>query len=378
MTAAFSDPFPSRAAIRLLIFADMLGASQAIAFVEGLSRARREGRAAVCIVEEAALAPDAAARAGPSARAVIQEVFDQTDPTAVVLSRFSLGGASEEIRAQARARALPLLAHIDDDLADLPVTAGVERYRAARHPRRAHVLHQALTEADLVMAATPALADRLARRLGHGRIGWLDTGAAGAAGPHAGPAGDGAVVVGYMGSASHDADLRMIAPALNAILSGGPRVRLELFGSIARQPAADLLPGSTVRRDAVAGDYADFRRRLAGLGWDIGLAPLHDTPYNRCKTATKWAEYAEAGFAVIASDMPVYQPIFAADAAMPARDGDWEPVLRRLIGSARVRQALVRRADALLGAQYGWDRLEAQVLGLIGGAAARVAVAEPA
>ena len=39
-TAAYSDAFPSEAPVRLLVFADQLGASQSIAFVEGLARAR--------------------------------------------------------------------------------------------------------------------------------------------------------------------------------------------------------------------------------------------------------------------------------------------------------------------------------------------------
>lgn len=360
----FCDPVVGSAPLRLLVFADMLGASQSIAFVEGLSGARGRGEAAVTIVEESTLGADAASRASADAAELVEALFERADPTCVVLSRFGLAGATEAIFGQARRRGLPVVFHIDDDLMDLPVTAGVERYRSARHPRRAHVQHRAMSDADLVMAATPALADALARRLGHARIGWLENGTAGVPAPrrarHVGP-----VVVGYMGSASHDADLRMIAPALNALMERGADIRLELFGSIARQPAAHLLPGQVVRHDPVEGDYAAFRRHLAGLGWDVGLAPLADGPYNRCKTATKWAEYAEAGMAVLASDMPVYAPIIAADAAWPAGPDAWGPALERLLGSAELRAQLVRGADALLAGRYGWDRLEASVLSLL-------------
>ena len=357
--AAFSDIFPSPAPLRLLVFADMYGASQAIAFVEGLAGARGRGEAAVRIVEEQAL--DAGASAG-----AIDALFEETAPTVVVLSRFGLAGACEAVQAAAAARGLPLLFHIDDDLLDLPVTAGVDRYRAARHPRRVHVQLRALNQADLVVAATEPLARRLAPAIGHGRIGWLENGTAGAP-PPSRPArtAGGPVVIGYMGSASHGPDLELAAPALNALLADTPGVRLELFGSISRQPAADLLPGSVVRRDVVAGDYATFRRTLAQLDWDVGLAPLRASPYNRCKTATKWAEYAEAGIAVAASDMEVYRPMIAAGAAAPALPGQWEHVLRRLVADPALRQGLVETADGLLRARYGWARLEAGLLALI-------------
>ena len=151
-------------------------------------------------------------------------------------------------------------------------------------------------------------------------------------------------------------------------------IALELFGSIARQPVADRMPKGVVRRDAVSGDYAAFRKRLNALSWDIAIAPLEATPYNRCKTATKWVEYAEAGAAVLASDMEVYHPMIAEDAAAGARPGQWEHVLNRMIASPDLRDGLVRSADRLLRARFGWSQLESSVLDVAArGGASRIA-----
>lgn len=373
--AASSDAFPSRAEVRLLVFADQFGASQSIAFVEGLAGARAAGQAAVRILEEAAFGPDAGLPGARAARALAEGEMAEVQPTAVIVSRFGHGAGLEGIWAAARAGGLPIIVHIDDDLFDLPVTVGVERYRTARHPRRVRALRQALISADFVIAATGALAEMLAPLAGHARIGWLENGTAGRPRPRAPKAADAPVVVGYMGSASHGPDLELVIPALNALLSSRRNLRVELFGSISRQPAADALPDAVVRRDIVAGDYAAFRRRLAELDWDIGLAPLRDTPYNRCKTATKWAEYAEAGAAVVASDIEVYRPMFAWEAAAPARPAQWTHLLGRVVDQPELRHGLVRRADELLAARFGWDRLEASLLGLIARARARRAAA---
>ena len=363
--AAYSDPFPSVAPVRVLVFADNYGASQSLAFVEGLAGARARGEAAVRLVEEFAFGPDLGLRDLQAARALAEAELAQTSPTAVVLSRFGHSAAAEAIVLAARARGVPVCVHIDDELFDLPVTAGIERYRGARHPRRLMALQRALQGADLVIAATEPLAERLARRAGHARVGWLQNGTAARPAPRRSKTPGEPVVVGYMGSASHGPDLELVIPALTAVLKRERNVRVELFGSIARQPAADQLPAAVVRHEVVAGDYSAFKRKLANLEWDIGLAPLQATPYNRCKTATKWAEYAEAGAAVLASDIEVYRPMFAADAAMPATPFQWEHALQRLIGSPALRAGLVAAADELLLARFGWERLEASVLGLL-------------
>ena len=369
-TAAYTDMFPSTAPVRLLVFADQLGASQSIAFIEGLQSARTQGRAAVRILEEAAFGPDEGLADAVAARALVEDEIAETRPTAVVLSRFGHVAGMEGAFAAARAHGAPVILHIDDDLFGLPVVVGIERYRSGRHPRRIQALGAALRRADFVIAATAALAARLAPLAGHSRIGWLDNGTGGRPRPRTRKPSGEPVVIGYMGSASHGPDLELVLPALESLMIRRRDVRVELFGSIARLPAVDRLPGALVRHDAVAGDYAAFRQRLAALEWDIGLAPLEASPYNLCKTATKWAEYAEAGAAVLASDMEVYQPMIAWGAAAPAAPGQWTQALDRLVEDAGLRRALTSSADRLLEACFAWERLEDSLQGLLARAAA--------
>ncbi|HEX8232974.1 MAG TPA: hypothetical protein VF559_06495 [Caulobacteraceae bacterium] len=360
--AAFSDEFPSEAPMRLLVFADSYGASQSICFVEGLAGSRSAGRAAVRLVEESAFAADGGGSLA-EARALVEAEFASVRPTAVVVSRFGHAEGYQAVRAAAHARGLPLVLHLDDDLFELPLCVGVERYRAARHPRRIHTLHRAMAEADLTLAATPQLAERLARLGRGGHIAALAIGSAGRPGEARAVKGpDQPLVVGYMGSASHNADLEMIAPALNEVLGRFDHVSIELFGSISDQPAADLLRGRVRRRKAIPGDYAEFRRRFGALGWDIGLAPLRAVPYNLLKTPTKWVEYAEAGAAAVVSDLEPYRPMIAAGAALPARPDGWTQAISRLIVSPPLRRQLSAASRRMLVERYDWARLEASVL----------------
>ena len=371
-TFAFSDPVPERSGtLRVLVFADAYGPSQSIAFVDGLSISRKRGDAAVRIFAEQSFA-----ESSESLDLRVAREFERFRPTQVVLSRMAEPELWRAIRDAARSRQIPILFHVDDDLFDLPVVLGIDRYRLARHPRRLHTLHDVLNEADLVMAATPALSARLSQLADHGRIITMPIGSAGAPPQRRAPRlPGGRLMLGYMGSASHSHDLELIAPALNRILKEYREVELTLFGSIGKQPAAKLIKGRLKLQPGVFGDYLAFRQRLAALNFDIGLAPLRDIPFNRVKTATKWVEYAEAGVPVLASDIEPYRPIAAAGALLSVRPGQWEAALRDMIESQRLRAELVRVSDALLVRDFSWERLEAGVLKILRLARARKMVA---
>jgi len=178
-----------------------------------------------------------------------------------------------------------------------------------------------------------------------------------------------------MGSASHDHDLEMVVPALNAVRVRYPHVEVELFGSIAGQPAAKLLTGKVKTHKPVLGDYAGFRKRLSELGWTIGLAPLADIPFNRAKTPTKWVEYAEAGIATVVSDICVYRPMMEAGAAMGARPEQWEAALTRAVRDASLRRSVTAAANGFLGREFSWIQLEQELMALLARAARTAVVA---
>jgi len=52
--------------------------------------------------------------------------------------------------------------------------------------------------------------------------------------------------------------------------------------------------------------YWRYLQRLNDLEIDIGLIPLADNEFNRCKTDIKWVEYSTLGIPAVISDVPVY------------------------------------------------------------------------
>lgn len=117
------------------------------------------------------------------------------------------------------------------------------------------------------------------------------------------PAREGPARIGFLGSYYKDAEFKPVLEAILPMLEESYPLEFEFFGFC---PAAlDRHPG--IKRIPWTADYAEFRRTLRERRWDVGLAPLRDLEFNRCKTDIRYREYVAAGIAAIVSDAPIYR-----------------------------------------------------------------------
>lgn len=120
------------------------------------------------------------------------------------------------------------------------------------------------------------------------------------------------VTIGYMGTSSHEADLLSILEPLRALLSRHRnRVSLELVGVVNEFQMKAMfgdLPVSLKTTPTECVEYPDFVKWMrTELKWDVGLAPLDDTPFTACKSDIKWLDYAFLGIPGIFSRTPAYR-----------------------------------------------------------------------
>ena len=159
------------------------------------------------------------------------------------------------------------------------------------------------------------------------------------------------IVLGYMGTASHEADLRMILEPLRELLThAGGMVELELVGVLDEFRCKAMfgnLPVRVVTVPSSAVEYPGFVKWMReNLHWDVGLAPLENTRFTVCKSDIKWLDYSLLGIAGVFSRVPAYEnSVEHEHTGLLASDAEeWRDALQLIVKDQRLRMRL--RANA--------------------------------
>ena len=247
--------------------------------------------------------------------------YRQEDADAVVVDRLWRPDVSpsevQALVAAVRRGGAKLIYNLDDNLLDL--APRVRRVGAQEvvwpDDRHRESLRLLLSEADVVWVTTPrlkhclrpycssieiipnALDDRLLMR-SPSQVSTTD----GSPRP---------VVIGYMGTRTHDEDLQMIMPALRSISARySDRVSFEVIGGVEKPETKAMLADLRVRyldRDVIEHEYPYFLLWFSrAVRWDIAIAPLGSDPFADCKSDVKFLDYAAIGAAAICSRVPAY------------------------------------------------------------------------
>lgn len=155
----------------------------------------------------------------------------------------------------------------------------------------------------------------------------------------------------YMGTHTHGPDFAMIRPALDQLhAERGDAFDVTLIGVDPDLASAPWMHRLAPPAEAVS--YPRFVRWLRAQDpFDLGLAPLTDTPFNRCKSDIKALDYAALGILPLLSDGPSYRgdPRLGRFALFASENG-WLDALRAVLDD---RDAAAGRAAALHG--WLWD-----------------------
>jgi glycosyltransferase involved in cell wall biosynthesis len=111
--------------------------------------------------------------------------------------------------------------------------------------------------------------------------------------------------IGYIGGASHDEDLRIVYRGLKPILDTQDDFELVIrYGGFKPEWLEDHPLIDFERVDCHISKYPQL---LADLSLDIGIAPLRDSEFNRCKSNIKFLEMASIGVPLVASNVEPYK-----------------------------------------------------------------------
>lgn len=163
------------------------------------------------------------------------------------------------------------------------------------------------------------------------------------------------VVIGWQGSTTHFADLKMVLPHIDRLMDKYPNVYLELLGGVEMERAGALFKGiKNIERISVNGgtqSWEGYPKLLSEQKWDIGICPLVDDKFNRGKSHIKWLEYSAYKIPTVASNVyPYYKDILGVKTIQDGSTGflceefDWYEKLEKLVLDKDLRKQIAQNS----------------------------------
>lgn len=243
---------------------------------------------------------------------------------------------AQEIVRTLRTAGVGIVWDNDDDVTALPRSNPLYRTHGGAKARRKRAdIAQTVKLADVVTTPSAVLAEQY-RELGardvrvvenHLPGEWLDTRRV----EHEG------VVVAWLAGLEHQVDAQElgIPDVLAGLLDAHSDVRVLSVG-------LGLGLRSDRYRHIRGVPFPQLIPTLAGA--DVGIAPLTDIPWNRARSSIKVKEYSAAGLAWLASPVGPYAELGERQGGRLVPDDRWAAELSQIVGSARARRKLAKRA----------------------------------
>lgn len=212
-----------------------------------------------------------------------------------LLSEHDLLPIIEERKKQGR----PTIYELSDNIMALHEGVGIKGWFS--DPINLALAFQYMRMADVVQVTGPELADRF--RIINPRMVVFENQTATLGRIDRQPSKH--VILGWAGSSGHKRDIEAVRDVIGQILRTYPEVYFAFMGDevIYNSLSAGLPVGRSIYTPAgTLDDYLSFVQNL-----DIGIAPLQDNPYNRCRSDVKFLEYASRGVVSVLSSLSPYK-----------------------------------------------------------------------
>ena len=185
--------------------------------------------------------------------------------------------------------------------------------------------------------------------------------------------GNDIIKIGYFGTLTHQGDLDLVHNVIlrlkDIFSKKGVQVIFEIAG-VAMIKDSDWI--NVVKLPYYPMSANTFYNWLSkNSEWDIGIIPLLNTEFNKCKSELKYIEFSALGIPVVASDISVYSETIqnGVNGYLASNEDEWVDKLSILIEDPILRNGMVNNARDDILENYNlksrvdqWDNIFKRVL----------------
>jgi GT2 family glycosyltransferase/glycosyltransferase involved in cell wall biosynthesis len=154
------------------------------------------------------------------------------------------------------------------------------------------------------------------------------------------------IIIGYMGTESHEEDISFISPVLVDLLNlYTNEIEIHFWGA---KPPNQLLEFVSVKwYPSLTYNYIDFTNFFQKQDADIFIAPLIDNQFNRAKSPLKFFEYSALGAPTVFSNLDPFFNIITNEhnGLLATNHGEWFNKLALLIDNHDLRKEIAANAQ---------------------------------
>lgn len=214
---------------------------------------------------------------------------------------------------------------------------------------------QAITEANFVTVTTPKLKQALLQFNKNIEVlpNYLDDEIWKMRNPVSNVDNSQNIVIGYMGTNSHQVDLLYILPALQELITNySNRIKFRFWGvkppeDFLSHPQVEWIPFYSI-------DYQKFAQYFQTQNADIFISPLINNDFNKCKSSIKFFEYSSLGIPGVYSSIEPYSDIIenGTTGLLAESVQDWKACLVNLIENPNLRFEIAKNAQEFVKNNY--------------------------
>jgi len=154
--------------------------------------------------------------------------------------------------------------------------------------------------------------------------------------------------IGWAGSVTHIKDLETVIDVLERLMGKYPQIKFIFMGD----PRVREFFDRKDRVECMLGvPFENYPKRLHGLGLDIGIVPLRDTEFNRCKSYIKPLEYGINGIPSVVSAIEPYKEL-GERVYLVNHPSEWVENLEMLIQDPKLREDVGEEMKRHIVEQY--------------------------